>query len=95
MRYELEFLVSALKEWRRLDSTTREQFRKKLRERCDDPHIPSARLSGSRNRYTIKLRSAGYRLAYEVEDHRLVVVVIAVGRRERAEAYARATRRSR
>jgi mRNA interferase RelE/StbE len=95
MRYEHEFLVSALKEWQRLDSATREQFRKKLRERCEEPHIPSARLHGSRSRYKIKLRTAGYRLVYEVEDDRLVVIVIVVGRRDRAEAYVKAARRGR
>jgi mRNA interferase RelE/StbE len=32
--------------------------------------------------YKIKLKSAGYRLVYQVVDARLVVVVIAVGKRE-------------
>jgi mRNA interferase RelE/StbE len=72
MKYELEFVVSALKEWKRLDSNTREQFRKKLEERCDHPRVPSAKLRGSKDRYKIKLKSVGYRLVYEVEDDRLV-----------------------
>jgi len=33
--------------------------------------------------YKIKLRSAGYRLVYQVRDGELVVSVIAVGKRER------------
>lgn len=83
-RYKVEFAKSALKEWNKLDSNTREQFRKKLKERCDEPRILSARLRDSKNRYKIKLRSAGYRLVYEIEDNRLVIVVIAVGRRDRS-----------
>ena len=34
--------------------------------------------------------TAGYPLVYEVPDAELVVTVIAVGRREKGEAYARA-----
>jgi mRNA interferase RelE/StbE len=83
MRYELEFVASALKEWKRPDSNTREQFRKKLGERCENPRVPSAKLHGAKDRYKIKLSSVGYRLVYEVEDERLVVLVIAIGKRER------------
>ncbi|MCC6206303.1 MAG: type II toxin-antitoxin system RelE/ParE family toxin [Hyphomicrobiales bacterium] len=93
MSYELEFLESALKEWKALDANTREQFRKKLRERCENPHVPSAKLRGSSDRYKIKLRSAGYRLVYTVEDDRLVVLVIAIGRRDRSEIYEKAKHR--
>jgi hypothetical protein len=35
----------------------------------------------------IKLRAAGYRLAYEVFDDAVVVMVLAVGKRERGEVY--------
>lgn len=93
MPYELEFVASALKEWKRLDSNTREQFRKKLKERCENPRVPSARLYGAKDRYKVKLRSVGYRLVYEVEDDSLVVIVIAVGKRERSEVYEAARRR--
>jgi len=37
--------------------------------------------------YKIKLRASGYRLVYRVEDERVVVVVVAVGKRERGAAY--------
>lgn len=93
MRYELEFVASALKEWKRLDSNTREQFRKKLKERCGNPRVPSAKLHGAKDRYKIKLRSVGYRLVYEVEDERLVVLVIAIGKRDRSQVYEEAKRR--
>jgi len=93
MSYELEFLESALKEWKKLDANTREQFRKKLAERCENPHVPSAKLRGARDRYKIKLRSSGYRLVYEVIDGELVVLVIAVGRRDRSAIYEIASKR--
>jgi len=93
MTYELAFVDAALKEWRKLDGNTREQFKKKLAERCENPKVPSARLSGSRERYKIKLRSVGYRLVYEVREAEILVVVIAIGKRERSEAYKAAERR--
>ena len=93
MSYELEFLESALKEWRKLDANTREQFRKKLKERCENPHVPSAKLRGAKDRYKIKLRSSGYRLVYEVIDGELVVLVIAVGKRDRSAIYESASKR--
>lgn len=93
MKDEVEFLVSALKEWKKLDANTREQFRKKLKERCEDPRIPAAKLHGAKDRYKIKLRSVGYRLVYEVEDRRLVILVIALGRRDRMQVYEAARNR--
>lgn len=81
--FELGFLDEALKEWCKLDGSTREQFKAKLVERLENPHVPSSKLSGQKNRYKIKLRSVGYRLVYEVRDSELVVVVVAVGRRDR------------
>jgi len=87
MSYELAFLDEALKEWRKLDAVTREQFKAKLAERLLNPKIPSARLHGARERYKIKLRSAGYRLVYQVKDQELLVLVVAVGKRTRNEVY--------
>lgn len=87
MSFELEFLEEALAEWRRLDGSVREQFKKKLAERLIEPRVPSARLSGHTDRYKIKLRSAGFRLVYEVQSQRLVVLVIAVGKRDRNAVY--------
>jgi mRNA interferase RelE/StbE len=93
MSYELAFLDAALKEWRKLDNQTREQFKAKIEERLLNPKIPSARLHGAKERYKIKLRNAGYRLVYEVRDQQLVVLVAAVGKRERNEGYKVAERR--
>ena len=93
MIYELGFLEPALKEWRKLDAHTRDQFKKKLTERLDNPRVPSAKLSGKKDRYKIKLRNVGYRLVYEVRDEEVVVVVVAVGRRDRNAVYHTADKR--
>jgi mRNA interferase RelE/StbE len=87
MSYELAFLEEALKEWHKLDNVTREQFKTKLTERLQNPKVPSARLHGAKERYKIKLRNAGFRLVYEVRDGQMLVLVVAVGKRERNEVY--------
>ncbi len=91
--YKLCFLDSARKEWNKLGSTVREQFVKVLERRLEQPRIPSAALHGMPDCYKIKLRDAGYRLAYRVEDDIVYVTVIAVGRRERDAAYREAVKR--
>jgi mRNA interferase RelE/StbE len=93
MSFELGFLEIALKEWWKLDSVIREQFKAKLAERLVTPHVFSAKLIGNKNRYKIKLRGVGYRLVYEVRDSQLIVVVIAVGKRERNAVYKAAAKR--
>jgi mRNA interferase RelE/StbE len=93
MSYELLFHPDALDEWRGLDATIRAQLKKKLLERLENPHVPSAQLRGQRNRYKIKLRSAGYRWVYEVRESEVVVIVVAVGRRDRNAVYRKADSR--
>ncbi len=93
MRFELGFLDDALKEWGKLDGSIREQFKKKLAERLVTPRISAAQLSGQKDRYKIKLRNVGYRLVYEVREAQLIVVVVAVGKRERNAVYKAAAQR--
>ena len=93
MSFKLEFLEESLQEWEKLDKTVREQFKRKLTERLIEPRIPSAKLYGHPDRYKIKLRAIGYRLVYEVQDARVVVVVVAVGKRDRNSVYQRAALR--
>jgi mRNA interferase RelE/StbE len=86
MSYELRFEDKARRAWDKLDSTVRDQFRKVLERRLEQPRVPSARLRGGAEIYKIKLRDVGYRLIYEVNDTEIVVFVVALGRRK--EVYA-------
>ena len=54
----------------------------------------SARLRELPDCYKIKLRSAGFRLIYQVKDEVLTDMVIAVGKREGAAAYKAAEDRT-
>lgn len=95
--YELYGKVQedALKEWQKLDKAIQQQFAKKLKKCCENPHVPSAKLRGIKDCYKIKLRTSGFRLVYQVIDDTLVIAVVAVGKRERSEVYNLASERLR
>ena len=55
--------------------------------------MPGDALHGLKDCYKIKLRGAGYRLVYRVEDERIVILVLAIGRRARGFVYEQAEKR--
>lgn len=95
MSYTVKFREEAFKEWQKMDKSLQQQFVKKLKKCCDNPHIPSARLRGIKDCYKIKLRASGFRLVYQVIDDQLVIAVVAVGKRERSDVYHLASERMR
>ena len=94
MIYKLKFLPIALKEWKKLDATVRKRLKKKLEEVLENPKVPANQLRKFENHYKIKLRGSGYRLVYEVIDDEVVVLVIAIGKREGNKIYEVAKLRS-
>lgn len=87
MTYKLKFLPAAKKEWDKLAEPLKKQFKNKLAERLKNPHVPSAKLRGYDSVYKIKLRTAGYRLVYEVVDKEIVIYVLAIGKRDKNAIY--------
>lgn len=93
MAYKLRFHELAWAEWQKLDGSIQTPLKKKLLERLEQPRVPSAALSGMADCYKIKLRQAGYRLIYRVDDDVVTVSVIAVGKRDKLAAYTTAGQR--
>jgi len=92
--YRLFFVPSAWKEWQALDGSVKTPLRKLLQKRLNTPHVPGGALHGElAGFYKIKLNKQGVRLVYGVEDDRLVVMVMAVDRREDGAVYRSALRR--
>ena len=87
MPFKLRFHELAWAEWQKLDGSIKAPFKKKLIERLQEPRIPSAALSNMPDCYKIKLRQAGYRLVYRVDDDTVFVTVIAVGKRDKNGVY--------
>ena len=80
--YSLEFLPSALKEWRSLGGNIRDQFKKKLQERLQSPHVPTAKLSGMPDCYKIKITTPQFRLACHVDDKANRLTILAASSRD-------------
>lgn len=92
-KYGLKFLPTALKEWKKLAPSIQNQLKKKLKERLQNPHVPASRLHGFENHYKIKLRASGYRLVYEIVENGIVVLVVAIGKRDKNFIYKKAKQR--
>ncbi|WP_334166633.1 type II toxin-antitoxin system RelE/ParE family toxin [Achromobacter mucicolens] len=87
-RYRLKFLPEALA------GSVKAVLKKLLLKRLEQPRTPGAELRGDlRDCYKIKLLKQGYRLVYLVEDDVLVVLVLAVSKREDMEVYRAAVDR--
>ncbi len=82
MRHRLKFVKSAFKEWKKLDPLIKNQFKRQLEKRLENPRMETARLKGYKDLYKIKLGSLGYRLAYIVKESEITIYVISVGRRD-------------
>ena len=86
--YRLKFTAAALAEWKALDGSVKETFRKLLKKRVLQPHLPGSALKGPLiGCYKIKLRQQGYRLIYTVQDEVLIVLVLTISKRENNTVY--------
>ena len=93
-KYRLQFVPSAWAEWQELDGSVKEPLRKLLKKRLDNPHVLGAALHGALSgHYKIKLNKQGYRLVYGVQDDMLIVMVMAVDKREDSVVYQSALQR--
>ena len=93
-KYKIKFVPKALKEWHDLDGSVKEVLIKLLKKRLLEPRVPGAELQGELSDcYKIKLRKQGYRLVYQVIDQTLVVLILAVDKREKMAAYRSAITR--
>ena len=89
MSYELRFERNALKEWQKLDWSVKDQFLNILERRLQNPRVQSAKLRDAPDCYKIKLKALGYRLVYQIVDAEVVVLVLAVGKRDGDSVYRR------
>ena len=71
-QYRLFLLPDPLEEWRDLDGSIRQNLKKLLAKRLDNPHVPGAALHAPLSScYKIKLTKQGVRLVYEVEGRQV------------------------
>lgn len=94
MAYSIKVHDDFVAELNKLDTTIKMQLRKKLDKVVENPHIPKNRLAGGlHNCYKIKLRRAGVRLVYQVNDDEIYILLLTVGKRVDNEVYDTALKR--
>ena len=78
-KYELVVRPSVFKDTKDIPSNDLKKILKKMNDLCGDPRPPgSVKLSGLEY---YRIRQGDYRIIYEIEDNRLIVVVVKVGHR--------------
>lgn len=88
--YKVVLRPRAQKVFDRLGTTDQRQLAAKLKQRTVNPRVLADAVREIPDGYKIKLRSSGIRLIYQVRDRQLVILVLAIGKRERQEAYKEA-----
>ncbi len=92
-RYEIEFTPSAVKELARIPRKERESARSKIDSLAENPRPAWAAMTKGPLAGLWKFRVGDYRVAYTIEDDRLVVLVVAIG--DRKEIYREVSRKRR
>ncbi len=83
--YELAFRKSVAKDLRRIPNDDLARILERIRALANDPRPSGCEKLSGRERY--RVRQGVYRIVYEVQDRRLIVLVVKVGHRR--EVYRR------
>jgi len=99
MAYKVEFLPDASREFEALDGSLKKIAGKQIDKLAERPELgePLGKrmgidLTGYRKIYFGK---KAYRIVYEIQRQQLIVLIIGIGRRERAEIYREVAQRLR
>jgi len=99
MAYRVEFLPEAAREFDALDGSLKKLAAQQIDKLTERPELgePLGKrmgidLSGYRKMYFGK---KGYRIVYESQRQRLLILIIGIGKRERAEIYRAVAQRLR
>src|SRR3972149_414091 len=97
MAYKVEFLPEAAREFDGLDGSLKKVAAKQIEKLTERPELgePLGKrmgidLTGYRKIYFGK---KAYRIVYEIQRHKLVILIIGIGKREREEIYREVARR--
>lgn len=97
MAYKVEFLPEASREFEALNGSLKKIAAKQIDKLAERPELgePLGKrmgidLTGYRKIYFGK---KGYRIVYEIQRQKLLILIIGIGKRERAEIYREVARR--
>jgi len=81
LSYQVTILLSAQRELGRLPAKDRRQVDKRIQALASDPRPPGAIAMQGSSKGLLRLRAGDYHIIYQVEDKRLIIVVVKVGHR--------------
>ena len=97
MAYKVEFLPEAAQEFAALDGSLKKIAAKQIDKLAGKPELGEALgkrmgidLTGYRKMYFGK---KAFRIVYEIQRQKLLILIIGIGKRERAEIYKEVARR--
>lgn len=80
MSYSLEFRPAALKELKKLPRSVSDQLHEVFEQLKHNPRPPGClKMKGNSGHW--RIRSGNYRVIYEIQDSRLLVLIVDVGHR--------------
>ena len=77
--YAVEFLPSAARELSKLEPAVRRRLARRIDRLAMDPRAGAAKLRGTEDVW--RVRVGDYRILYQVQDDRLLILVIRTGHR--------------
>jgi len=82
--YTLNFLKSAQKEFKKLDTPTQKIIKEKLLLLVENPEILKNNIKALKGEYKgkFRLRVKQYRVIFQVKDEELIIVVVRIGHRK-------------
>ena len=81
MLYSVEFRPAVLKSLKRLPKKDLRRIRKRIDDLAENlPDTATTKMKGNNSFH--KIRSADYRIIYEMHDDRLVILVVKIGHRK-------------
>lgn len=99
MAYKVEFLPQAAEEFDNLDGSLKKLAAKQIDKITENPYLGEALgkkmgidLTGYRKIYFSKKQ---YRIAYEVQEEKILVLIVGIGKREKLEVYEMVAKRLR
>ncbi|WP_019508086.1 type II toxin-antitoxin system RelE/ParE family toxin [Pleurocapsa sp. PCC 7319] len=80
MNYRIEFVKQAAKQFKKLSSSDRQRLKLKIDALTQDPRPNGVvKLSGPEDLY--RIRVGDYRVIYNIQDNRLLVLILKIGHR--------------
>ncbi len=97
MAYRVEFLSEAAKEFESLDGSLKRMAAKQIDKLAEKPELgePLGKRMGIdlTGYWKIYFGKKAYRIVYEIQKDRIVILILGIGKREKGEVYKEIARR--